>query len=137
MKGNLRFNLVFGVIGLVLTLLFSLMNNNLFMTSLIRAVVSFAAWFALAFVLRWAWTIASAPQAESEFNDWKAEDAQTGTRLDLTTPDESDELNELLKPKTDPPQEGDAGFTPLNPPKLVSKKDPEELAKAVRHLTEN
>ncbi|MEI0739958.1 hypothetical protein VQ056_30650 [Paenibacillus sp. JTLBN-2024] len=106
MKGNLRFNLVFGVIGLVLTLLFSLMNNNLFMTSLIRAVVSFAAWFALAFVLRWAWTMVSAPQAESEFNDWKAEDAQTGTRLDLTTPDESDELNELLKPKPTRPKKG-------------------------------
>ncbi len=122
MKGNLRFNLVFGVIGLVLTLLFSLMNNNLFMTSLIRAVVSFAAWFALAFVLRWAWTIASAPQAESEFNDWKAEDAQTGTRLDLTTPDESDELNELLKPKTDPPQGGDARFYSTQSAKIGLEK---------------
>jgi len=136
MKGNLRFNLVFGVIGFVLTLLFSL-TNNLFMTSVIRGLVSFAAWFALAFLLRWVWTMASTPQAESESHDVEQEDAKTGTRLDLTTPDESDELNELLKPKTDMSQERDAGFTPLNPPKLVSKKDPEELAKAVRHLTEN
>ncbi|GIO29977.1 MULTISPECIES: hypothetical protein [Paenibacillus] len=136
MKGNLRFNLVFGVFGFVLTLLFSL-TNNLFMTSVIRGLVSFAIWFALAFLLRWAWTVVSTPPAEAELHDGQRGDQETGTRLDLTTPDESDELNELLKPKSDLPLEKDAGFTPLNPPKLVSKKDPEELAKAVRHLTEN
>lgn len=54
----------------------------------------------------------------------------------MTTPDENENLNELLKPKPDQTDEGNNGFAPLNPPKLVSNKDPEELAKAVRHLTD-
>ena len=135
MKGNLRFNLVFGVIGFIWTLLFSL-TNNLFMTSVIRGLVSFVAWFLLAFLLRWVWTVISSPQEHASPQGGKEEDKQTGNRLDLTTPDESDELNELLKPKPDQSNENGNGFTPLNPPKLVSTKDPEELAKAVRHLTE-
>ncbi|MWV43525.1 hypothetical protein GRF59_07745 [Paenibacillus sp. HJL G12] len=135
MKGNLRFNLVFGVIGFILTLLFSL-TNNLFMTSVIRGLVSFVIWFVLAFLLRWAWTAVSAPPAEEAPVSGKDEDMPTGNQLDLTTPDESDELNELLKQKPDLSNERGAGFTPLQPPKLVSTKDPEELAKAVRHLTE-
>lgn len=48
MKGNLLFNLVFGAVGFVLTLLIS-MGNNLFMTSLIRGLISFVIWFLLAF----------------------------------------------------------------------------------------
>lgn len=135
MKGNLRFNLVFGVIGFVLTLVFSL-TNNLFMTSVIRGLVSFVIWFVLAFLLRWAWGVLSSPPSEIAPMSVSEEDKHTGGRLDLTTPDESDELNELLKQKPDLSSERGAGFTPLNPPKLVSTKDPEELAKAVRHLTE-
>lgn len=135
MKGNLWFNLVFGVIGFIWTLLFSL-THNLFMTSVIRGLVSFVAWFLLAFLLRWVWTMLSSPQGSSLSMTGDGEDKQAGTRLDLTTPDESDELNELLKPKREPSYEGDQGFTPLNPPKLVTTKDPEEMAKAVRHLTE-
>ncbi|MCJ8010627.1 hypothetical protein MUG84_02580 [Paenibacillus sp. KQZ6P-2] len=136
MKGNLRFNLVFGVIGFVLTLLLSL-TNNLFMTSIIRGLVSFVVWFILAFLLRWVWTVVSVPPGEAAPMGGIEENNQTGHRLDLTTPDESDELNELLKQKPDLSNERGAGFTPLNPPKLVSTKDPEDLAKAVRHLTEN
>lgn len=133
MKGNLLFNLVFGVIGFILTLLFSL-TNNLFMTSVIRGAVSFVVWFLLAFLLRWTWTLISAPQEDTAPKG--GEDESTGNRFDLTTPDESDELNELLKQKPDLSNERGNDFTPLNPPKLVSTKDPEELAKAVRHLTE-
>ncbi|WP_346657570.1 hypothetical protein [Paenibacillus sp. YPG26] len=57
--------------------------------------------------------------------------------LDLTTPDETEELNDLLKQKPDVPSEP-SEFSPLNPPKLVktSEQDPEEMAKALRHLTE-
>lgn len=131
MKGNLLFNLVFGAVGFVLTLLIS-MGNNLFMTSLIRGLISFVIWFLLAFLLRWVWGVVSVPEAEQE----AAVEQERGARFDVTTPDESDELNDLLTPKPASVQEDGGGFTPLNPPKLVSAKDPEELAKAVRHLSE-
>lgn len=132
MKGNLLFNLVFGAVGFVLTLLISL-GNNLFMTSLIRGLISFVIWFLLAFLLRWVWGVVSVPEAEHEA---AAAEQERGTRFDMTTPDESDELNDLLTPRPASDQEDGKGFTPLNPPKLVSAKDPEELAKAVRHLSE-
>ncbi|OZB97824.1 hypothetical protein [Paenibacillus sp. XY044] len=132
MKGNLLFNLVFGAVGFVLTLLIS-MGNNLFMTSLIRGLISFVIWFLLAFLLRWVWGVVSVPEAEHEA---AAAEQERGTRFDMTTPDESDELNDLLTPRPASDQEDGKGFTPLNPPKLVSAKDPEELAKAVRHLSE-
>ncbi|GIO61128.1 MULTISPECIES: hypothetical protein [Paenibacillus] len=131
MKGNLLFNLVFGAVGFVLTLLIS-MGNNLFMTSLIRGLISFVIWFLLAFLLRWVWGVVSVPEAEQE----AAAEQERGARFDVTTPDESDELNDLLTPRPASDQEDGKGFTPLNPPKLVSAKDPEELAKAVRHLSE-
>ncbi|GAF09713.1 hypothetical protein [Paenibacillus pini] len=54
----------------------------------------------------------------------------------MTIHDESNELNELLKPKPNSYQQDGNGFTPLDPPKLVTAKDPEELAMAVRHLTD-
>lgn len=41
---------------------------------------------------------------------------------------------DLIHAESSSKENGD--FVPLNPPKLVSTKDPEELAKAVRHLTE-
>lgn len=132
MKGNLLFNLVFGAVGFVLTLLISL-GNNLFMTSLIRGLISFVIWFLLAFLLRWVWGVVSVPEAEHEA---AAAEQERGTRFDMTTLDESDELNDLLTPRPASDQEDGKGFTPLNPPKLVSAKDPEELAKAVRHLSE-
>jgi hypothetical protein len=132
MKGNLLFNLVFGAVGFVLTLLIS-MGNNLFMTSLIRGLISFVIWFLLAFLLRWVWGVVSVPEAEHEA---AAAEQERGTRFDVTTPDESDELNDLLTPRPASDQEDGKGFTPLNPPKLVSAKDPEELVKAVRHLSE-
>ncbi|MEW4369261.1 hypothetical protein [Paenibacillus kandeliae] len=65
------------------------------------------------------------------------EDQDRGNRLDITSPDQDNELNDLLTPKPDNTG-GQEGFAPLDPPKLVSTKqqDPEELAKAVRHLTQ-
>ncbi|MNP80381.1 hypothetical protein D3C76_1784720 [compost metagenome] len=56
--------------------------------------------------------------------------------MDLSTPDEEEELKDLLKPKPAAADQGSGDFKPLQPPKLVSMKDPEELAKAVRHLKE-
>lgn len=137
MIGNLRFNLSAGFTGFIFTFLITL-RNNLWLTSLNRALIAFAIWFALAFLLRWVFTLAFKPAKgfNEEFErPGEAADEQLGNRLDMTTPDEDKELMNLIKPEPEQNQEG-KGFVPLNPPKLVSTKDPEELAKAVRHLTE-
>jgi hypothetical protein len=65
---------------------------------------------------------------------------QVGQAVDMRTPDESDELHEMLKNKQD--RDGasldEQMFTPLSPPKLTTKTDmtDEELAKALRRMSE-
>lgn len=93
-------------------------------------------WFLLAFVLRWTLGVVARPDLGNAQSRASSQVDGVGGNLDLTTPDENEDLNELLKPKPEQTDEGNNGFAPLNPPKLVSNKDPEELAKAVRHLTD-
>ncbi len=107
------------------------------MTSLIRSLIAFGIWLLLAFIFRWVLSVMTSG-ADNELQE-QMETEQTnqrGTHFDLTLPNDSEELNDLLKPSPEPSKEGDTGFTPLNLPKLVSAQDPEQLAKAVRHLTE-
>lgn len=137
MIGKLRFYLWAGFVGFIFTFLVSL-RNNLWLTSFNRALMAFAAWFILAYLLKWIFTLATAPgesAAMQKERPGETAEGQLGGNLDLTTPDEDKELMNLIKPEPEQNQEGD-GFVPLIPPKLVSTKDPEELAKAVRHLTE-
>ncbi|GGN90350.1 hypothetical protein [Saccharibacillus kuerlensis] len=149
MKGTIRVNLIFALIGFVITFLFAI-RTNLPVTSLIRGGIGALVWFLLAFLFR---IVLGAleplpkdnPVGNSAPPDKASDDEVRGARLDMVTPDESDELNDLLKPNADKTrnieertvQEND--FQPLKPPKLVSMKDKdaEELAKAVRHLTED
>ena len=137
MIGKLRYNLWAGAAGFIFTFLFSI-RNNLWLTSLNRAIIAFAAWFLLAYLLRWVFTLAFAPadlSAKQNGTDAGPEE-QVGARFDMTTPSQDDEeLMNLLKQEPENKPEGGA-FVPLDPPKLVSNKNPEELAKAVRHLTE-
>ncbi|MFC7679582.1 hypothetical protein [Paenibacillus sp. GCM10028914] len=137
MIGNIRVNLWAGFAGFIFTFLFCL-RNNLWLTSLNRAAVAFVLWFALAFLIRWVFTLAVKPAdgfIQENEHPGEAAKGQLGNRLDMTTPDEDKELMSLIKPEAEQAQE-EKGFVPLDPPKLVSTKDPEELAKAVRHLTE-
>lgn len=141
MVGNWRWNVGLGIVGAVLTLLFSIGKNPL-SVMLMRSMYAFIAFVAIAFVLRIALAFILQPpvmhQAETAGEEGK------GTQLDLQTPDESEDLNQMLKSQMDghkaqeveqPDQ--NRQFKPLTPPKLVStqNKEPEELAKAVRHLT--
>lgn len=137
MIGNYRINLWAGLAGFIFTFLFTV-RNNLWSTSLNRAFIAFVAWFALAYLLRWVFALAFKPVegfTQEKERPGEATDGQLGNRLDMTTPDEDQELMSLIKPEPAQSQEENP-FVPLNPPKLVSTKDPEELAKAVRHLTE-
>ncbi|NGZ75481.1 hypothetical protein [Saccharibacillus alkalitolerans] len=149
MKGTIRVNLIFALIGFVITFLFAV-RTNLPVTSLIRGGIGAAVWFLLAFLFRIVLgALEPLPKNKTGGGslppDLAANEEVRGARLDMVTPDESDELNDLLKPDADKTRHieertvQENGFQPLNPPKLVStkEKDPEELAKAVRHLTED
>jgi hypothetical protein len=144
MLGTWRWNVVIGILGSLLTIAFSFTNNPITVV-LLRSLYAFIAFFVLAYLFRFIWKLILQPpglMAASELSD--DEDGK-GTRLDMKTPDESEDLNELLKAQlqdgavtaTDRPSQDQADFRPLNPPQLLSTKNtqPEELAKAIRHLT--
>jgi hypothetical protein len=135
---KLRYYLLFGFIGFLITFAVSA-GHNLFGTSLIRSLIAFAAWF----VLSWAgsWMIGFLkglpPDVETQEEAVLATEGK-GSNFDLTTPDQSKEIGDLLKQAPEE-QLSEQQFTPLNPPRLVKTTDdkaPEELAKVVRHLTE-
>lgn len=152
MLGTWRWNAGFGIAGVGLTVVFSLGNNPMTVI-LTRSIYAFIAFFIMAYAARLVIAIilkppGLAPQvAEEEAADTR------GSEMDLQTPDESAELNRLLKEQLQhgsspvsqstpsPVAAGNAGasngFKPLSPPQLVSTagKQPDELAKAVRHLT--
>lgn len=136
MSKNLILNVLVGLAGFLLTF-FVNYGHNLLGTSLIRGAFGFIAWFVLAFLFRWVLGFIIQQSAKP---DEAAPGAQSngslGTNLNVSTPNEDEELINLLKQKPDERSGGSEGFTPLQPPKLVSMKDPEELAKAVRHLKE-
>lgn len=133
MIGNLLINLLFGLTGFILTF-FVTYGNNLLGTSLIRSLFGFVVWFMLAFLLRW--VLGSIVKESSPQEEFDVTDEELGGKLDISAPSEDEELLNLLKQKPGQDSEDSGGFTPLTPPKLVSLKDPEELAKAVRHLKE-
>ncbi|MGQ8871787.1 hypothetical protein [Paenibacillus sp. TSA_86.1] len=145
MIGNYRINLGAGIVGFVLTF-FVAFSSNVLMTSLIRGLIGFAAWYVLAYGLRWGLGVLFSPRVENGYG-YDSEGAQDlrGSQVDIKLEDDGQELNDLLKNgQSDsagadhPPSETKAptGFAPLDPPKLVRTKDPEELAQAVRHLTD-
>nr|WP_086074500.1 hypothetical protein [Paenibacillus camerounensis] len=133
--GKIIISLLSGLIGFLFTFL-SNYGHNLLGTSLIRGIYGFILWFVLAFFLRWVLGFIIKQSVSAGDNEFTDTDEALGGNLDLSTPDEDEELINLLKQKPEVDNGGSEGFTPLQPPKLVSMKDPEELAKAVRHLKE-
>ncbi|MBW7454728.1 hypothetical protein ACFOLF_04565 [Paenibacillus sepulcri] len=141
MIGTWRWNVGLGLFGGVLTLLFSLGSNGL-EVSVLRSVYAFIAFFALAFLFRILLAASLRGNTrEAGEEPGKSMDENKGSTLDVSTPDETDQLHDMLKMQLDGNVKTDAveqaPFQPLTPPKLVStqNKEPEELAKAIRHLT--
>ncbi|MDT3424540.1 hypothetical protein J2Z22_000052 [Paenibacillus forsythiae] len=124
-----------GLAGFIFTFLFSL-RNNLPMTSLFRGLAGFILWFLLALALKWIMGIIGKQTDIPDNPSSSSGDVQEtlGAQLDISTPDENEEIKNLLKPESGQGKQENGEFRPLQPPKLVSMKDPEELAKAVRHL---
>jgi len=148
MFGNWRWNLFFGLFGASLITLLSLFYNPL-MISLIRGVYAFVTFFVFAFPIRFVAGIIFS----SHSNELKVEpvaEETSGSMVNMSTPDEHNDLNDLLKAQltnhnvknesVTQPIESDIkahAFEPLKPPQLVSseKLQAEEMTKALRHLT--
>ncbi len=139
MIGTIRWNIVFGLIAMTFTFLISVSHNVLW-TSLIGSVYSFLIAFIIGFFFRWVLgTVVGMKDIQLDDHS-NLEDAlmDKGNNLDMTTPGEEEALNLIIKDHLAPHKDGDDEFMPLNPPKLITKEkiDPEDLAKVLRHLSE-
>jgi len=142
MFGTIRINFIVAALAAILTFALSV-GNNLLLTTCLRSLYSFIILFVLAFAFRWVVGFMmhlehSNPKEVLEATSQPA----VGQTLDLTTPEDDVETRDLLKPNMNAnPSAPDNGaqFSPLNPPKLVSKNnlDPEQLAGALRRLSED
>jgi hypothetical protein len=140
MIGTIRWNVTLGSLGFGLTFLSSL-ASNLFITTMVRSIYGFLILFIVAFLIRWLLgTVVGLKEIGKPLQP--KEDTSKGKNVDMLTPTEDQSLQELLKQNMEKPMENvaeDIPFSPLKPPKLVSKireENPEDLATAVRRLTE-
>jgi hypothetical protein len=144
MIGTWRWNVGFAAVGGMMSLLFS-MSGNTFAVSCVKGIYAFAAFFIMAFLFRAVLRMVVMPQPSVSAIRPDEQDSvnEAGSTFEAVIPDESDQLHEMLKSNpngrtaTASAVQQSNQFQPLKPPKLVStqNKDPEELAKAVRHLT--
>ncbi|MDF2924699.1 MAG: hypothetical protein K0R57_3613 [Paenibacillaceae bacterium] len=133
MFGTFRWNLAIGLIGFVATLILSA-PQNIMKTALMQSGYSFLFLFLFTYLLRWLLgTIIHTSDAGSETPspDSFEEPGTKGQTIDLATPDEKPAPVLASSPE-------EAAFAPLNPPKLSTKlgQDPEEMASALRRMTE-
>ncbi|TQR45818.1 hypothetical protein [Paenibacillus popilliae] len=142
MRGTIRWNYIFGAVGSIFALMVS-WSNNVWTTSLLRAIIAFVIWFGLAYGVRFALGVLLSDDEGKQPEAGASKNPNAGTMLDMTTPDEEDVLRDLLRPngadsKLNPVEDEGGSFQPLQPPKLVTKAQPdaEELAQAVRHFVQ-
>jgi hypothetical protein len=141
MTGTIRWNVYGAAAAFVLTFLISV-SHNIFATTMLRSLYSFLIVFALLFLFRFVLSlIVNGSSLEGEDVGEQSDDAAlaAGRNVDLATPDD-DSLNDMLRANlTAVPDDDGTGFAPLKPPKLVSQSaelDPEELANALRRMSE-
>lgn len=121
---------------MLLTFMISI-SKNMWLTALIDSLYAFAFTFAAMYAFRW---LLGTAAGLKQFGEHAAfpnprQAAATGSQVDLTSePDE--DVNELIKSQIGGQQEVE--FTPLNPPKFVSKNklDPKLMADSIRQLSE-
>jgi hypothetical protein len=145
MIGTIRINLVVAALAGFLTFILSI-GNNLFLTTCLKSFYSFAILFALTFGFRWVLGLMTGGIEHSSGNQLSEPitvNDTIGQTLDLTTPDDEDAVtHQMIKANRDPNQATHGNvpqFSPLNPPKLVTKNnlDPEQLAGALRRMSED
>ena len=142
MLGSVRWNVIIAFGGMLLTFLFSI-QSNLLLTSLLRSFCSFVIIFLLGFPVRWLLAVVVRLNESPRLSDVRAdsdakeEDANVkGQHIDLSTPENDEEIAGQMNLPTRRPDEPAPEFTPLNPPKLARKDslDHKQMAEAVRHL---
>lgn len=140
MIGTIRINVIVASLACLFTFALSI-SNNLFLSSLIKSGYSFLMLFVVTFGFRWVLglLIGNVPSLEnaSPAND----SSSVGNNLDLiTSPDEDEETRELMKSNLGNNNASLSNdFSPLKPPKLVTKNnlDAEQLAGALRRMSED
>ena len=138
MLGSLRWNLAVGASGFLLTFLVS-MGNNDFTVSSLRGVYVFIALFVITFLFRFALFLIAGTMPDPGAGE---DEEGKGIQFDARTPDQSEDLNELLKAQLEngnqPLMDDNIGFRPLAPKKLISaqSKDPEELVEVIRQMAD-
>lgn len=136
MIGSIRWNFIVAAISFFITFLTSSLNN-IWSTTLIRSCYSFLLLFVIVFLFRWVLGTFAGLDKIAEIDSMP--DENKGNALDVTTPDEEESLNQMLKDSLDPnTNEGEPRFAPLKPPKLSSKANIEtgDMVQALRHMSE-
>ncbi|AJY76591.1 hypothetical protein [Paenibacillus beijingensis] len=139
MIGTWRWNVSIGLVGFIFTCLVSIAKNPLPVTGL-RGIYAFIAFFAFGYVIRLMARLTISVPDRVQRTDAAPDQSGKGEHLDYVTPDNGEDLNELLRSglsgKDDTARAQPGAFKPLKPPHLVStarSKNPQELAEAVRH----
>lgn len=140
MIGNWLWNLVGAATAAVVTFFLSVFDNVL-LTTLARTCYSFLIIFFAVFLFRW--ILGSVAGLRGVLDVPSNSDRQS--TIDLSTPEEADAIQQMLKStlQTDEDledkMEAPPSFAPINPPRLVSKKDPDmqTMASAVRHMLDD
>lgn len=138
MMGTWRWNLTIGSFAMVFTFLLSL-SNNVLTTAFIRSLYGFVLLFLITYVIRWMLgTLAGINQFSTQDKFNSSDNDTINSSIDFLTPDDSGSLNDLLKNQM-MKTETDISFSPLKPPKLVSKEklDSESLANSLRQMSED
>ena len=142
MIGSWRINVGFGAFGALLTWLFSFSSNPIG-TTFVRGVYAFITFAVIAIVISLLLGQLLRPGGKSEpvitdLQDQTSE--ERGGNLDMITPDEGDELTEMMKERwADGKGEAQGSdFQPLAPKRVVSldNPNPEEVVQAIRRLTD-
>jgi hypothetical protein len=138
MLGSWRWNVTSGGIGVVLVLLFSL-GNNPFLTTITRCFYAFILFGLLAYVVRFILGMLMLPPAAPAHAADVQQEEGVGATLDLVTPDEGEELGQLLKENWSGSKTQDvSGFKPLTPKRFVTldNPDPETVTQAIRRMSD-
>lgn len=152
MIGTIVWNIVIGSVSGLMTFLFAMMNHNLLSTALLRGLIALLVMFLLTFVFRF---LIALILTDTGMIGNAEKEGQEGSTIDLATPEDDIELPSLQEDKqSDAKQEDDAEvsssqrateqepFQPFAPPRIVKsdggdeQQQPEQLAQAVRRLTE-
>lgn len=142
MIGTIRINLIVALLAGLFTFALSI-GNNLFLSSCIKSGYSFLILFVITFGFRWVLGLLIAPVSSIEDSTDGNSSSTVGQNLDLSTPDEDEVTREMMKlnhtNNNKDAHSNEMQFSPLNPPKLVTKNnlDPEQLAGALRRMSED